>query len=96
MVVELWWKPEMEKGVEGLRTEVGKLRNQIQQMARNPAPTVRLVDLLGIFPKTEASPTTPIFQPLVSLVRDLTQSVATLASHCVTTADHARTPPLPL
>lgn len=50
------WKPEMETSMEGLRLEVGDLRMQITQIARNPVLTVRPVDLPPILPLPETKP----------------------------------------
>lgn len=56
------WKPEMETSVEGLRSEVGELRMQVGQIARNPVLALRRGDLPPLLPlpKTKQEPATEI------------------------------------
>lgn len=51
MVAELvGWKPTVEKAVADLREEMGALRGQVQQIARNPVLAVKPTDLPPLLP----------------------------------------------
>lgn len=62
------WKPSVDKAVGDLREEMGALRNQVQQLARNPVFSVKPEDLPLLLPtsagtrreemKVEGEPTT--------------------------------------
>ena len=50
------WKPQMEKGVEELRSEMGELRTQVSQIGRNPVLQIRPDELPPILPTPAIRP----------------------------------------